>query len=81
MIESAVHPLLLIGDIASSIQRLTKRISAPGHWDFRRFMAVKALLDQQLLEGIDDARFPAHPQRLVSDVRKVMPDDGMIKKK
>ena len=26
----------------------------------------------------DDPRFPVYPQRLVADVRKVMPDDGII---
>ena len=28
--------------------------------------------------GIDDDRFPVYPQRLVADVREVMPDDGII---
>ena len=29
-------------------------------------------------EGADDERFPVYPQRLVAEVRKVMPDDGII---
>ena len=31
-----------------------------------------------IAERADDARFPVVPQRLVADVRKVMPDDGII---
>jgi len=68
----------VIGDIATSICRLTEHITRQPHWDFSRFMAVKARLDQQLQEGVDDDRFPVYPQRLVADVRKLMPDDGII---
>ncbi|HFE32093.1 MAG TPA: acetolactate synthase large subunit [Gammaproteobacteria bacterium] len=68
----------VIGDIATSICRLNDRITRQPHWDFSRFMAVKARLDRQLQEGIDDDRFPIYPQRLVADVRKLMPDDGII---
>ena len=68
----------VIGDIADSIQRLTESVSVQKHWDFARFMEVKKHLDQHLLEGVDDDRFPVYPQRLVADVRKVMPDDGVI---
>ena len=68
----------VIGDIANSIEQLTCRIKPQQHWDFSRFIEVKAHLDQHLLEGIEDDRFPVYPQRLVADVREVMPDDGII---
>lgn len=68
----------VIGDISSSMQRITNRIVRQTTWDFSRFMAVKAALDLHLQEGSDDARFPLYPQRLVADVRTVMPDDGII---
>ncbi|MEN8177596.1 MAG: acetolactate synthase large subunit [Pseudomonadota bacterium] len=68
----------VIGDIANSIQRLTERITPQQGWGFSRFMEVKSHLDRQLLEGIEDDRFPVYPQRLVADVRKVMPDNGII---
>jgi len=82
-ITAAIDPVYypqqgVIGDIADSIERLTGRIEPQRHWDFERFMAVKAQLDRHLLEGIDDVHFPIYPQRLVSDVRQVMPDDGII---
>ena len=68
----------VIGDITNSIERLTGLITPQQSWDFSRIMEVKAQLDRQLLEGVDDDRFPVYPQRLVAEVRKVMPDDGII---
>jgi len=68
----------VIGDIASSMERMTAQITPQESWDFSRFMEVKAHLDKHLLEGTEDERFPVYPQRLVADVRKVMPDDGII---
>ena len=68
----------VIGDIANSMVRMTERITPQKSWDFTRFMEVKAHLDRHLLEGTEDERFPVYPQRLVADVRKVMPDEGII---
>ena len=78
-VDAVYHPHQgVIGDIADSVTRLTGAIARQPHWDFNRFMTVKAALDSQLLEGVDDGRFPLFPQRLVADVRHVMPDDGVI---
>jgi len=68
----------VIGDIADSIERLTESITVQKHWDFARFLEVKKHLDLHLQEGVNDNRYPVYPQRLVADVRKVMPDDGVI---
>jgi acetolactate synthase-1/2/3 large subunit len=70
--------LEVVGDIANSIWRISEGISAQGHWNFERAMVVKEAGDANLLEGADDSRFPIYPQRLVADVRKVMPEDGII---
>jgi len=35
-------------------------------------------MDEHLQRGIDDDRFPVIPQRLVADVRKAVPSDGII---
>ncbi len=78
-IDAIYHPQQgVIGDITDSIKHLTEVISVQQHWDFSRYMEVKRYLDQHLLEGVEDERFPVYPQRLVLDVRKVMPDDGII---
>ncbi len=68
----------LIGDIANSIWQLKEAIGEHRDWDFGFFMDVKGHLEKHLMDGADDPRFPVYPQRLVQDVRKVMPDDGIV---
>jgi len=66
----------LVGDIANSIWQLNERLES--NWDTTRFLEVKKATDLHLNEGVDDPRFPVYPQRLVADVRKFLPDDGII---
>jgi acetolactate synthase-1/2/3 large subunit len=68
----------VVGDIANAIWRLCQEITPSPHWNFERFMEVKAAGDAHHMDDADDPRFPVCPQRLVADVRKVMPDDGII---
>jgi len=70
--------LEVVGDIANSIWRIKEKIEVQENWDFKRFMAVKKHVEASILEGADDPRFPIYPQRLVADVRKVMPSDSII---
>jgi acetolactate synthase-1/2/3 large subunit len=68
----------VVGDIANSIWQMKERILRQGTWDFSYFMKVKARLEEHLAEGIDHPYFPVQPQRLVADVRRAMPDSGVI---
>ena len=68
----------VVGDVANSVWRLTEAIDPNPNWDFSRFMAVKRAVDDNVLEGAVDDRFPIYPQRLVADVRRAMPDNGII---
>jgi len=79
IIDAIYHPQQsLIGDIADSLECLTKEITVQKQWNFSRFMAVKIHLEEHLRDGVDDESFPVVPQRLVADIRKVMPYDGII---
>ena len=66
------------GDIANAVWRLKDSISPQKHWDFGYFDTVRKHLEKHLAEGADDPRFPIYPQRLVADVRRVMPNDGIL---
>ena len=82
-LSAAVDPVYfpqveVVGDIANSIWQICERISPQDSWDFSYFMKVRKHVEAHLLEGADDSRFPVYPQRLVADVRKVMPSDGII---
>ncbi len=78
-VDEVYFPQLeLIGDIASSFQRLTDRLEPTTGHDFSYFMAVREEVLKHIREGMDDPRFPLIPQRIVADVRAVMPPDGII---
>ncbi|MCC6707738.1 MAG: acetolactate synthase large subunit [Gammaproteobacteria bacterium] len=68
----------VVGDIANAVWQMKQTIAAQPHWDFSRIDTIRAAGDAHLAEGADDARFPVYPQRLVAEVRKAMPSDGII---
>ena len=70
--------LEVIGDIANSIWQINERIKIQSSWDFAYYERIKSEVEKHLGEGVDDSRFPVIPQRLVADVRKVMPSNGII---
>jgi acetolactate synthase-1/2/3 large subunit len=68
----------VVGDIANSVWQLCEHLEKQPSWDFSYFMKVKQHIDAHLLEGADDASFPVLPQRLVANVRSIMPRNGII---
>jgi acetolactate synthase-1/2/3 large subunit len=68
----------LIGDIANAIWQINESIKVQDHWDFSTFQVVQKQVEQHTTEKSDDPSFPVIPQRFVADVRKAMPDDGII---
>lgn len=70
--------LEVVGDIANSIWQIKEGLEVQSSWDFSRFATVREHVEASILEGSDDDRFPVYPQRLVADVRKVMPSDGIV---
>ena len=81
--SAAVDPVYfpqteVIGDIANSIWQINEDLEPQSHWDFTRFLETRAATEEHIAEGSDATDFPIRPQRLVRDVRSVMPDDGII---
>lgn len=78
-VDEVYFPQLeLVGDIATTFTRLTGRLKPVPTHDFSYFMRVREHVQEHIKEGSDDPRHPMIPQRLVADVRKVMPNDGII---
>jgi len=78
-VDDVYFPQLeLIGDIATSFVKLSDMIKPSQNHDFSGFMKVRDAVSAQMDENTDDPRFPMTPQRIVGDVRKVMPDDGIL---
>ena len=77
-VEEVYHPdYELIGDIGASVEALGERLEG-------RLSRDDGMLDlrQRILARLNDRaeedRFPITPQRIVHDVRKVMPEDGIV---
>ncbi len=70
--------LELVGDIGSTFDWLRENIDPLPDEEMSYFQRVRDHVQGHIGENTDDPRFPIVPQRLVSDVRKVMPDDGII---
>jgi len=78
-VDEVYFPQLeLIGDIASSFRALTISLDPVPEFDFSFFMRVRDEVMAHISEGTSDPRFPMTPQRIVADVRAVMPPDGVI---
>ncbi|MGJ8634139.1 MAG: acetolactate synthase large subunit [Luteolibacter sp.] len=68
----------VVGDIANSIWQINEGLEPQSHWDFDWFMKCRDATAESILENSDAPDFPVRPQRLVADVREVMPDEGII---
>ena len=68
----------VIGDIANSIYCITEQLPRHCERDYAFFAQVRRALRKHWQQGSDDARFPVFPQRLVADVRNLMPADGIV---
>jgi acetolactate synthase-1/2/3 large subunit len=68
----------VIGDIADSLGRLADHLHGKLSHDPSYFLKIRDYVLAHTGEGADDPRFPMAPQRIVADVRRVMPDDGII---
>ncbi|MBD1553548.1 acetolactate synthase large subunit [Pseudomonas typographi] len=68
----------VVGDVANAVWQISEALAPQPHWDFERILAIREANEQQTGEGADDARFPLYPQRVVADVRRVLPSDGIV---
>ena len=68
----------VVGDIAYTVEYLSAHVKPPSHWDFSQYEEVKEEVDRRLMKYFGDMRFPILPQRVVHEIRKLMPDDGII---
>lgn len=68
----------LIGDITGTIRRIKDKITRSVNWDFSYYEKVKLDVEKHIADKKDGNGFPVIPQRLVAEVRAVMPSDGVI---
>jgi len=73
-----VPTLEIIGDIAASVKAITKDIKPQTSWDLDYFERLRNFLQEHIKIKTTDAEFPPKPQRIVADLRAVMPRDGIL---
>lgn len=79
VIDDVYFPNLeVIGDIAHSVAAIEKRVTPSRLWDFSFFNRVKTEFASQSVERSHDDAFPVKPQRLVAELRRAVPHDGII---
>lgn len=68
----------VVGDIANSLWQLKERLEPQEHWSFANAHRIRDALQKHICDGNLDDSFPIRPQRLVKEVRDVMPEDGIL---
>ncbi|MES2930716.1 MAG: acetolactate synthase large subunit [Patescibacteria group bacterium] len=68
----------IVGDISNALWQITESITVPLSWDFSYFRSVRNSYEKSILVSDTYTSFPVRPERLVSDVRKIMPHDGIL---
>jgi acetolactate synthase-1/2/3 large subunit len=67
----------VVGDVGPSVTLLADRLDGKLKID-PAFMGLRAEILARIRDRADEGRFPMTPQRIVRDVRKVMPEDGIV---
>jgi acetolactate synthase I/II/III large subunit len=78
-VDEVYFPQLeVIGDIGRSVKRLCKKLEGWRCAELDYFKRIRNEIEAHIAEGIDSEAFPMIPQRIVSDTRKVMGENGII---
>ncbi len=78
-VDSVYFPQLnIVGDIATSVKSITKKIKNSDKWDLLKYKTIKEDIDLHLSKYVNDERFPILPQKLIKILRDNIPDDGII---
>ncbi len=77
-VEQVYHPdAEVVGDIGASVTALAERLGGKLP-EQTRLLELRQRILARINDRSGEDRFPVTPQRLVHDVRTVMPEDGMV---
>ncbi|RXJ88623.1 acetolactate synthase large subunit [Arcobacter sp. CECT 8983] len=78
-VDDTYFPQLdVVGDISSSIEKITNDISKQEHWDFDYYVRLADEIRTRLSKYFGDTRFPILPQRAVRTIRQTLTSDDDI---
>ena len=67
----------IVGDVGTNVMLLADRLEGKVKID-PAFTGLRGQILARIRDRADEARFPVTPQRIVRDVRKVMPENGIV---
>ena len=68
----------VVGDISHSLWAMAEKLEPQTNWDFSHFFTVRDALQKNVAESAQLNSFPIRPERVVADVARMMPNDGII---
>ena len=78
-VDDVYFPQLnVVGDISTSIQKITDKIEMGDDKDFSYFGRVRDEVDSHVTKYFEDTRFPILPQRLVNVLRQKLSDEDIV---
>ncbi len=79
LMDEVYHPQHeVVGDIGNGLQYLAARLEKKSTWDFSYFEKLTQNLRAHLAQHTNNANWPLFPQRIVADVRRAVPEDGIV---
>ncbi len=67
----------VIGEIGDALTRIAGKLKDRS-FDHSRILTMRDEMHSRISQGADSDAFPVIPQRLVSTIRKALPDDGIL---
>lgn len=68
----------VIGDISNAIWQIKEKLILQKNWDFNFFIKSKKRLENNINSKSESNKFPILPQKIVTEVRKVMSYDSIV---
>jgi acetolactate synthase-1/2/3 large subunit len=79
IVDNVYFPQLeVVGNIDTSLKRIADKVGKVDTHDTAYFSRVREHWQEHIRLGQNDDSFPVKPQRFVWDVRRAMPEDGII---
>jgi acetolactate synthase I/II/III large subunit len=68
----------VVGDIADTFRRLIERLDPAPAWDVAHVEPLRRAAEAHFLERATSDRLPMGPERVVADVRRAVPPEGIV---
>ncbi len=79
VVDAVYSPQLeVVGDISHTLWAFSERIKNNSSWDFTPLFEYRTRIEKRAREKATSGSFPIRPQRLIADLRAVIPREGIL---